>query len=178
MFNRLQELTANVDLTKYIVTISPTSYSEYILEIHNKSDNSLCYRKNTYEPNWARDVRHKMQNFSKPLITLTKEQAIDIRSVERSLKEALDYDEYNSGHYVKFLNQKSCNNFCSWMVCPCHAQSLYVSFVYSMYFYIEYTNNYLNISTIAEHYNLEVEIAQTIVDEGRATIDALVAWEK
>jgi hypothetical protein len=105
---------------------------------------------------------------------ITIEQAEDIRKIESKLKESLNFDQYNSFHISKLLNEKVCNQHLDDCVAPNYCKHLYVSFIYPIYFYLEYTNCYLTVDKIAEHYGYESNDAQNMINEGDKIINQLV----
>lgn len=105
---------------------------------------------------------------------ITIEQAEDIRKIESSLKESLNYDQYNVFDIGKMLNQNVCNKYLTDCVTSNYCKHLYISFIYPVYFYLEYVNCYLTIDKIAEHYEYDHSDAQTMINDGKNIIDQLI----
>ena len=109
-------------------------------------------------------------------VNLTVEQSQDIRSIETSVKFNLNYDENNCFHIGKImLNEKRIANHLNNYIAPNYIKSLYNAFIYPMYFYLEYRNNYLTVAKIAEHYEIEEDIANVFIETGKNVINSLIA---
>tara|TARA_R110000744_G_scaffold380568_1_gene503213 strand:- start:1706 stop:2068 length:363 start_codon:yes stop_codon:yes gene_type:complete len=111
-------------------------------------------------------------------VSLSKEQAQDIRSLDVSIKFNLNFDKNNCYHIGKImLNENRVNNHLYNYVMPKHARHLYDAFIYPMYFYLEYTNNFLTVDRIAEHYEIEADIASVFIETGKNVINSLIGYE-
>lgn len=109
-------------------------------------------------------------------VVLTTEEAQDIRTLETNVKFNLNFDDTNCFHIGKImLNEKRITNHLNNYVCPNYIKALYNSFIYPMYFYLEYTNNYLTVERIAEHYKIEEDIANVFIETGKNVINELIA---
>ena len=108
-------------------------------------------------------------------VNISKEQAQDIRSLETNVKFNLNYDENNCYHIGKImLNESRIKNHLNNYVMPNRTKFLYNTFIYPMYFYLEYTNNYLTVAAIAEHYEIEKDIASVFIETGKNVINSLI----
>jgi len=105
--------------------------------------------------------------------TINKDVIKHIRAVESSLKNSLNYDEFNCYHYAKMLDKTNCENLLSECVLSKYCISIYNKFIYPMYIYIEFTNNFLSYNCFAEHMNLTVDTAKQLINNGRAILNCI-----
>jgi hypothetical protein len=106
---------------------------------------------------------------------LTSEKAQDIKAIELNIKATFNYDEFNTYHIKSImLNELKVFNHLNEMVLPNYVKRLYKSFIYPMYFYLEFTNNYLTVEKIANDYGLGLDTTQALILKGRGTINKLI----
>ena len=114
-----------------------------------------------------------IQELSK--VSLSKEQAQDIRAIEIKVKDALSFDDNNTFDIGrKMLREKLTNAALIDCVASKYCIKMYNTFIYPMYFYLEYTNNYLTVTKIAEHYEIEENIANVFIETGKNVINSLI----
>lgn len=104
---------------------------------------------------------------------LSEHQIKTIRFVESTLITALDVDLYNTYHTSKLLNKKSVIQALKDDKKRSFHWSLYLEFILPMYTYLEYTNNYLTVSKMAEHKDIDEDQLYVVIKKGITVLDAL-----
>ena len=104
-------------------------------------------------------------------INMTLEQAESFHSVEAVLVSSLNIDIANSEHLSKFLNKNMCHFALIECVCPKYCISIYDQFIYPVYCYLEYINNFLTVSRFAEWYGVDEEEVHTLIECGKQILD-------
>lgn len=105
-------------------------------------------------------------------INMTLEQAESFHSVEDALVSSLNIDIDNSYSVSKFLNKTMCHSALIECVCPKYCISIYDQFIYPVYCYLEYTNNFLTVSRFAEWYGVDEDEAHTLIECGKQVLDS------
>lgn len=112
-------------------------------------------------------------NKFKGLKMLTPEKIEHIRELESTLKQCLDFDETNSFDIAKMLNKEDVINILKDRLFKVYAWRLYDTYLYPIYAYLEYTNNYLTMQKFALDYGFEGSFASSLITEGKNRLDQL-----
>lgn len=106
-------------------------------------------------------------------MNITKQQITHIRTVEASLLGSQKVDRSNSYHNIKMLNKVACLSALNDCVLSKYCKSIYTRFIYPIYMYLEYTNNFLTYESFAEHMKISVDKAKRIVNTGASILETI-----
>jgi hypothetical protein len=106
---------------------------------------------------------------------LSDYQIKKIRDVENFLVKALNVDLNNTYHTARMLHIEKVIDVLKDHEKRALNWSLYIEFIRPVYFYIEFTNNYLNIKTMADQRDIDKDILTATVEQGKLVINALNA---
>lgn len=103
----------------------------------------------------------------------TKDIIKHIRTIEASLIESQNVDIHNCYHTVKMLNVISCKNSLKDCVLSVYCQSIYDRFIYPIYFYLEYANNWLTLDNFSIYIDKSIEECRSIIEEGKNILNSI-----
>lgn len=104
-------------------------------------------------------------------INMTLEQSESFHSVEAVLVSSLNIDIDNSVSVSKFLNKTMCHATLIECVCPKYCISIYDQFIYPVYCYIEYINNFLTFDRFALWFGVADYQAKDLIECGKQILD-------
>ena len=96
-----------------------------------------------------------------------------MRLIESSLFESLDVDQYNSEHSIRLLNKNKCKLLLKDCTLSKYCISIYLRYLYPVYFYIEFTNNFLNVSVFSEYMDLSIDQCNELIENGKQILNVI-----
>jgi len=101
-----------------------------------------------------------------------------IRSTENHLIRILKVDIHNCFHTARLMNIKKCFKAIALNVTPpVFHQSVYSAYVYPLYCYLEYLNNFISLQHFADCSNLHLQNAQDLINVGREVHKQLIQYK-
>ena len=107
------------------------------------------------------------------IMNIDKMTAKYIRNVECILIESRSVDVDNCYHIAKMMRTHKCINDLDLLF----NQGIYKKYVYPLYCYIEYINNFLTVERFASVSEINYEYAQELVNIGREVHKQLIQYK-
>lgn len=105
------------------------------------------------------------------MLELNQNTCEHFHSVESALYASLNADRNNTMHTALFLDRRNCLAHLSECSVPSYVQAIYTDFVYPVYAFLEYANNYLSIGKFSEDHGFTEEQALIITAKGKKILN-------
>ena len=99
--------------------------------------------------------------------TLNQNICEHFHQVESKLYESLNADRNNTMHTALFLDKRNCKAHLSDCVAASYIQSIYEDFIYPVYAYLEWVNNYLTLEKFCRDHGFKEKQALKLIDLGK-----------
>lgn len=110
---------------------------------------------------------------------INKDVIQHIRAIEAKLKEELSYDECNSFDIAKMFHKQMCYDVLKDCVLSKYCISIYEKYIFPVYVYLDYVNNYLTIDKFLIDYNnnqlieLDKKQVKQLIDNGKTILNTI-----
>lgn len=104
---------------------------------------------------------------------INKDVIKHIRTIESFLIIELKIDVYNSGHSSRILDVNRCTNLLNTQVLSTYGISVYKKYMYPVYFYLEFTNNFVTYEWFSAHMRKSVDVCKKLVESGKQILSSI-----
>lgn len=104
---------------------------------------------------------------------INKDVIKHIRAIESALINELKINKYNSDHNIRMLNINKCSDILSTCVLSKYCISVYKKYIYPVYFYLEYRNNFLTYEKFSAYTQKDVDVCKKLVESGKQILNTI-----
>jgi O-glycosyl hydrolase len=105
------------------------------------------------------------------MLELNQNTCEHFHSVESALYASLNADRNNTIHTALFLDKRNCMVHLSECVASSYVQAVYNDFIYPVYVYLEWANNYLSIGKFCEDHKFTEKQALKLIALGKKILN-------